>query len=221
MCHSAATEQTMSHGPRQAISEPIDDNPPIKILLEPPSLTARYTCSSFLIVVLSAWWKFAFIDETKVPDEKNVPIHNNRWDIPIGMTIFYLCSLPLLKLFTDHFLSKKVDVKRLLWESMIIYNAAQVVLNGWMVYRIVDSLLFRGHAFISGPIYVVNTGAPYAVYVHYCNKYLEYLDTYFMILRGKMDQVRLLGMFRLLDTRIPFANYPTRFHFFTYIIILR
>jgi hypothetical protein len=28
------------------------------------------------------------------------------------------------------------------------------------------------------------------VWVHYCDKYLEFLDTFFMVLRGKMDQVR-------------------------------
>ena len=190
MCQSTIPEQTVSRCPIQQESETcIDDNPPIKVLLEPPTSIARYTCASIFIAIISAWWNFAFIDETKVPDEINIQIHDNRWDIPVGMTLFYLGSLPLLKLFTDHFLSKKVDVKRLLWESMILYNAAQVAFNGWMVYKIIDGLMFQGHVFVSGPIYVVSTGAPYAVYVHYCNKYLEYLDTYFMILRGKMDQV--------------------------------
>jgi len=66
-----------------------------------------------------------------------------------------------------------------------------VVLNGWMVYRMVDALVWRGHPFINGPVYLVDTGATYAVVVHYYDKYLEYLDTYFMVLRGKMDQVSL------------------------------
>jgi elongation of very long chain fatty acids protein 4 len=51
-------------------------------------------------------------------------------------------------------------------------------------------LVWKEHPFIAGPIHLVDTGAAYAVYVHYCDKYLEFLDTYFMILRGKMDQVR-------------------------------
>lgn len=164
-------------------------DPPIKVLLEPPTFTARLTSVSILIVILAVWCRFAFIDESNVPDERNVLMHDGSYVLPLALTSFYLVSLPLLKLFTDHFLSKKVDVKTLLWEPMIIYNLSQVVLNGWMVYKIVDGILFRGHAFVSGPIYVVNTGAPYAVYVHYCDKYLEYLDTYFMILRGKIDQV--------------------------------
>jgi hypothetical protein len=87
-------------------------------------------------------------------------------------------------------------MKLLLTESMILYNVVQVGLNGWMVYAMVDAVINRGHPFIgsrglSG--IAVNSGASYAVWVHYCDKYLEFLDTYFMILRGKMDQVSVLG----------------------------
>ena len=71
---------------------------------------------------------------------------------------------------------------------MILYNAGQVILNAWMVYRMVDAVLFRGHPFV-GAFSAGQTGATYAVWVHYCDKYLEFLDTYFMVLRGKMDQV--------------------------------
>jgi elongation of very long chain fatty acids protein 4 len=72
---------------------------------------------------------------------------------------------------------------------MVVYNAGQVALNAWMVYRCIDAVLFREHPFI-GDIYTVNTGATYAVWIHYCDKYLEFFDTFFMVLRGRMDQVR-------------------------------
>ena len=76
---------------------------------------------------------------------------------------------------------------------MILYNIAQVVFNGWMVYTICIALLYNGHPILGsreliGP--AINSGATRAVYVHYCDKYLEFVDTYFMILRGKMDQVK-------------------------------
>jgi len=160
---------------------------PIERVLEPPSMLARYTCVSILVGIFAIWGKYAFIEESKVPDGGRNEIHSCM--IPIGLTALYLASLPLLRMFTNRYL-QDVDVKLLLRESMILYNAAQVMLNGWMVYRILGALFFRGHPFISGPIYVVDTGAAYAVYIHYCDKYLEFLDTYFMILRGKMDQVR-------------------------------
>lgn len=93
-------------------------------------------------------------------------------------------------------------MKLLLTESMIIYNVAQVLLNGWMVYAMINAVVNRGHPFIGSRSLVgvaVESGASYAVWVHYCDKYLEFFDTYFMILRGKMDQVsedELIGMNR-------------------------
>jgi GNS1/SUR4 family len=162
--------------------------------LEPPSILARYTCVSILIGIFCIWSKFVFIDEDDVPNGGNKPLHNGV--IPFTLTAFYLLSLPLLHLVTNKYnLQKKVDVKLMLRESMILYNALQVLINGWMVYRILDALVWRSHPFIAGPIHQVNTGAAYAVWVHYCDKYLEFLDTYFMILRGKMDQVRFLLIF--------------------------
>lgn len=157
--------------------------------LQPPSLISRYTCVSILIGICSIWGKYVFINESEIPDGHRVHIHSGL--IPFSLTLMYVISLPLLhKLVKQYNIHKKVDVKLMLRESMIIYNAIQVLLNGWMVYRILYALIWKGHPFIAGPIHLVDTGAAYAVYVHYCDKYLEFLDTYFMILRGKMDQVR-------------------------------
>jgi elongation of very long chain fatty acids protein 4 len=151
-----------------------------------PSMTARYACASILVAIFSVWGKFAYMeDETKVPGGK-LPLHS--FAVPLGCVAFYLVSLPLLRMATERFLSG-IDVKLLLRESMILYNAAQVLLNGWMVYKFVQALLFRGHPFVGGHYSIVETGATYAVWVHYLDKYLEFLDTYFMILRGRMDQV--------------------------------
>jgi len=167
-----------------------EHSPPIQEVLEPPTALARYTCVAILVGILGVWGKFAFIDESSIPDARTESIvHSGA--VPLGMTVFYLISLPLLRMFTTKFLSQ-VNVKLLLHETMILYNVAQVLLNGWMVYRIIDALLWRDHPFIYGPVFLVDTGATYAVYVHYFDKYLEYLDTYFMVLRGRMDQVSLL-----------------------------
>jgi elongation of very long chain fatty acids protein 4 len=97
-----------------------------------------------------------------------------------------------LRMFSTRVLSKRVDVKLLLQEAMVLYNVGQVLVNGWIVYKIVYALLYRDHPFIGGSVYLVETGASYAVWVHYCDKYLEFMDTYFMVLRGKMDQVCLI-----------------------------
>lgn len=177
--------QVVTGGCSDRFSSSVEEKVPIERVLEPPSAFARYTCVSILVGVFAIWGKYVFIDEEDVPGGRK-PIHNGV--IPLSLTAFYLVSLPLLRMFTNRYL-QTVDVKLMLRESMILYNAAQVLLNLWMVYRILDALLFRGHSFIAGPIHKVDTGAAYAVWVHYCDKYLEFLDTYFMVLRGKMDQV--------------------------------
>jgi elongation of very long chain fatty acids protein 4 len=128
------------------------------------------------------WGKLSF-DETST---RTATIHS--WLVPVGLILFYMISLPLLRLFTQRYL-ENVSVKLLLRESMVIYNGAQVLLNGWIVYRILHAILVRGHPFIGGDFNLVDTGAAYAVWIHYCDKYLEFLDTYFMVLRGRMDQV--------------------------------
>lgn len=152
----------------------------------PPSALARLTCVSILVGIFAVWAKHSFVNESAIPGA-HVPLHG--WQFPASMNVAYLLSLPLLRVFSNNFLSKYTDVKLLLRESMILYNAAQVLLNGWMVYRFMRALVFDGHPFVGGFKDIVDTGAYYSVWIHYCDKYLEYLDTYFMVLRGRMDQV--------------------------------
>ena len=149
------------------------------------SLVARYTAASIVIAIFAIWGKFTFVTDG-VPGG-TIPLHS--WKVPVVMNVIYLVSLPLLRLFSSHVLAPSVDVKSLLKEAMLVYNVGQVLLNGWMVFAFVNSVLFGGHPFIAGAKDMVETGVTYAVWVHYCDKYLEYLDTYFMVLRGRMDQV--------------------------------
>jgi len=154
-----------------------------------PSPLARYTTASILIGFLSLWSYFAYPPKDATPG-LTAPMHG--YAVPLALTVFYLVSLPSLKWATEKFLAPRYDMKLLLTESMVIYNVAQVFLNGWMVYAMVNAVVNNGHPFIGSrglTGVAVNSGASYAVWVHYCDKYLEFFDTYFMILRGKMDQV--------------------------------
>ncbi len=158
----------------------------------PPSTIARYTTASIFIGILSAWAYFAYPPIDATPGLTS-PMHG--YSVPLALTAFYLISLPSLKWFTEKFLAPNYDMKLLLTESMIIYNVAQVFLNGWMVYAMINAVWNGGHPFIGSRSLTgvaINSGASYAVWVHYCDKYLEFLDTYFMILRGKMDQVSMI-----------------------------
>lgn len=161
----------------------LKDELPVETLLDPPSLVARYSCVGILVAVFAVWAKYTFVGEDQSPGV-TTNVHDYR--APLALTAGYLVSLPLLKLLAKNYLSKTVDAKLLLTESMVLYNVGQVLLNAWMVYKFIAALI-GGHPFV-GDIH--STTATYAVWVHYCDKYLEFLDTYFMVLRGKMDQVR-------------------------------
>jgi elongation of very long chain fatty acids protein 4 len=154
-----------------------------------PSTLARFTTASILVAILSLWGYYAYPPRDATP---GLTTEMHSYQVPLALTAFYLISLPSLKWFTENYLAPKYDMKLLLTESMIIYNVAQVFLNGWMVYAIIDALVYRGHPFIGSRSLTgvaISSGSSYAVWVHYCDKYLEFFDTYFMILRGNMKQV--------------------------------
>lgn len=154
-----------------------------------PSLLARYTCAGISCAVFAAWWKYTFVPESEVPGV-HVPMHS--FHITLALTVGYLISLPILKLIVEKYCAS-IDMKILLTESMILYNVSQIALNGWMVWRFIDALVNKGHPFV-GDLTTTATGTSYAVWVHYCDKYLEFFDTYFMVLRGRMDQVIFLNL---------------------------
>ena len=184
------TTSSSSFGRRQRADPPtkevlVDDS---KKEPKQPSMTARYSCAAVMVAIFGVWGQWTF---GVVQDEANVPVGEriHSWKVPAGLGLFYLVSLPVLKALCQRYLWKSVDVRVLLTEAMVVYNAGQVLLNGWMVYRIIVALVNGGHPFIGGTGDLVTTGTTYAVWVHYCDKYLEFMDTYFMVLRGKMDQV--------------------------------
>lgn len=164
------------------------DKRPVDVVLEPPSIVSRYACASIMVAIFAVWGKICFVQDEDTAPGIGSEIHS--WKVPMVLTTSYLALLPVLRYFSKNFLSQVVDVKLLLKETMIVYNGGQVLLNGWMVYRFVDALVNQGHPFI-GDLYTVKSGATFAVWIHYMDKYLEFFDTIFMVLRGRMDQVRL------------------------------
>lgn len=160
-----------------------------------PSTMARYTTASLLVGVLALFCHHAYPPAAATPG-LTAPMHGPA--TPLALTVCYLLSLPALRYVTETYLAPRYDMKALLTEAMIVYNVAQVALNGWIVYAIVEALVNGGHPFMGSRSLTgaaISSGASYAVWVHYCDKYLEFFDTYFMVLRGKMDQVSFLHIY--------------------------
>lgn len=156
---------------------------------ERASFVSRYTALSIFLVVIAIWCKYTFVPEEYATPMLHEPLHSYK--VPLTLTVVYLTSVPVLKYIIK---ASQVDLKPMLKESMVVYNVAQVVLNTWMVYRFISAVAWKGHPFI-GDVVAMDKGTTYAIWVHYCNKYLEYLDTYFMILRGKNEQVSFLHVY--------------------------
>merc|ERR1719191_2369329 len=80
-----------------------------------------------------------------------------------------------------------------------------------MVWRFVDALVNRNHPFI-GDISTASCGTLFPLWVHYTDKYLEFFDTYFMVLRGRMDQVSFLHVYHHVSVAwcwwIAIRNFP-------------
>jgi hypothetical protein len=176
---------TTTSAATKATDEGMSEKRPLDVVLEPPSLISRYACASVMVAIFAVWGKISFLDENVAPGVGS-DIHS--WHTPLLLTTGYLVSLPLLRFFSKNVLRQVVDVKLLLKETMIVYNGGQVLLNAWMVYRFVDALVNNGHPFI-GDLYTNKSGTTFAVWIHYMDKYLEFFDTFFMVLRGRMDQV--------------------------------
>jgi hypothetical protein len=69
---------------------------------------------------------------------------------------------------------------------MYIYNTLQIILNAYIIYGLVP--LSSNPLNIFGLNTKYNIRTKYFVYLHYLSKYLDYLDTVFIILRGKTTQ---------------------------------
>jgi len=153
-----------------------------------------FTASFVVGACLALWFSLSF-SSTFPP---STPIHSASF--PATMTIVYLLLIPLLKRVVAYVDADKL--KNALTPSVIAYNVFQVAINGYIVYDIIYGLLFRGHPFVGD---VTSTDCCFAVYLHYCNKYLEFFDTIFMVLRGRLDQVSFLHVYH--HTTIVWAWY--------------
>ncbi|GMH70427.1 hypothetical protein TrVE_jg14238 [Triparma verrucosa] len=145
------------------------------------SFAGQMTCLSVVTALLAVYCKFTFVDDSTYPPK--APLHSYK--IPLALTSLYLLSLPLLKSL------KLPNPKSLLLPAMLLYNVFQVLLNLYTVLLILSSLS-SGHPFIG------STSSPLCslpLWIHYTNKYLEFLDTSFMLLRQRYDQVSFLHVY--------------------------
>merc|ERR1712196_134808 len=80
---------------------------------------------------------------------------------------------------------------------MLTYNLYQLVLNAWCVVGFVNELAVHGMP-VWGNAFEPSTGSyrlSLLIWIHYNNKYVELLDTVFMMLRKKNKQISFLHVY--------------------------
>jgi len=78
---------------------------------------------------------------------------------------------------------------------MFAYNLYQTILNGWCVYSFVVEIIRNAYPVWGNSIYSTNFQMAFLIWIHYNNKYVELLDTLFMVLRKKSDQLSFLHVY--------------------------
>jgi elongation of very long chain fatty acids protein 4 len=114
---------------------------------------------------------------------------------PIAGSLFYILLVTVgPKLMMDR---KPFVLKH----AMMAYNAYQVVYNTWCCYGFVREVSGMGYAnkmnvwgnYVGD---IGNTfGLGFFVWLHYNNKYLEFFDSIFMVLRKKSEQLSFLHVY--------------------------
>jgi elongation of very long chain fatty acids protein 4 len=86
-------------------------------------------------------------------------------------------------------------------EAMVVYNLYQTAINAVMVGALFGGALLRGLAYAAEgkpmllweqPVEGTPALIVFGLFCHYNNKFVEYLDTIFMVLRQKNDQMTFL-----------------------------
>ena len=158
-----------------------------------PSEMACNLSMAAIVLVIGVWYQLVFKTEDETP---GVYTSLHSIYVPIGLSACYLVSLDPVRRLSERYLWSKTDpnktyAKVLLFRALTVYNLFQVLFNVWMVYTFVVALAFRGHH-VYGDTTVVDSGAPLAIWYHYTGKYIEFVDTYAMLLRGNIKQFSFL-----------------------------
>jgi elongation of very long chain fatty acids protein 4 len=96
------------------------------------------------------------------------------------MTLAYFLTINML---INHM--NKYNVVYSLKKTMYIYNVFQIILNAYMIYGLYGIVSFP-NVFGINTMYTIKIR--YYTYIHYISKYLDYCDTFFIILRDKNKQ---------------------------------
>lgn len=118
---------------------------------------------------------------------------NISWEFPAAMSGVYLLMVAILPTG-----SRRPLARNAVKESMKVYNCFQVVFNASWCVAVTLFLWKWGQPIAGAPRSYDAQGAvlAYLIWAHYFNKCLQLLDTVFMILRDRTEQVTFLHVYQ-------------------------
>lgn len=161
-----------------------------KISILSPSLFPPLVLVGGMVLFYQRMWR-EFHQAVEAEGSYEDPFKQVSWYPPIIFSVLYLTFLYFGKKFMNA-REHPFELKHFI----VTYNAYQCVLNLWCVLAVI-------HEVSTNPIFVgvwgntpVSTPAgfhiSYLVWVHYNNKYVELLDSVFMVLKKKNNQLSFL-----------------------------
>lgn len=181
------------------------------------SATAKAT-SQVLVSGMSPFW--AELDANFVnffnPLAKDTAVRQaakNGWplwrmDYAVYIAFTYLAIVVTSKLLLDKGAkAEAIDKKKLtvaekikkeglvMFCSVAIYNLTQVILCGWMVYRVLVEHRRRGFSVVCNEHDLAQDGVAFISHCFYLSKALDFVDTMFMIIKGNWRQVSFLHVY--------------------------
>eukprot|EP01127_Copromyxa_protea_P024612 TRINITY_DN9790_c0_g1_i1.p1 TRINITY_DN9790_c0_g1~~TRINITY_DN9790_c0_g1_i1.p1 ORF type:complete len:640 (-),score=79.39 TRINITY_DN9790_c0_g1_i1:13-1932(-) len=127
----------------------------------------------------------------------NDPFSNVWLSPPIYATFLYIA----LVYFFCSFMESRPPVSQFIFEAMSAYNLYQTCLNSWLFFSFVSEIWNSPTMTLFGNVHDTSRGGYYLgllIWIQYNNKYVELLDTIFIILRKKFTRISTLHMFQKL-----------------------
>lgn len=108
---------------------------------------------------------------------------------PLFMSIMGFNYLMCINVLQDHMKHKEAYN---LQQAMVAYNIFQIVFNGYICYGLYTLVSLDNPFGLNTPY---SQHIEHFVFLHYISKYLDYLDTVFIILRKKTSQLSTLHIY--------------------------
>jgi len=153
--------------------------------------------ASLGLACTNAYFTYLAVEPKNLPVDKRIPAYfvNAEWWCPIVATVGYLCFCYFGKKFM---MSRSSGVDEVVMkQAMRVYNLYQTLFNILCIVLCLrahrdQKMLFWGNVTDFG---VGGFGMSQFIWLHYNNKYVELLDTFFMVCRRKFEQLSFLHIY--------------------------